>query len=89
MRFSPTCSNGQDDALDSLTAKMTIDAFMEEDESGPHSIIGTSLCHLLNHCYKHGIAYTLVFVPFKGYYVRKDAAPNIIPEFLKLTWDVS
>ncbi len=84
MKFA-TSGIGED--FDALTIQMMIEAFDINEESGPHSTDGWVLSHILNHCHAKNIPFTLVFLPEKGYYVKRDVVEGVIPEEMKQSFE--
>ena len=76
MKFEPY---GDGEGFDALTNHRLIECFLEHGESGPHSPDGWILSHILNHCRNNDIAFTLVFKPKIGYYVKRDVIDGVIP----------
>ena len=80
-------TSGVGEDFDALTIQMMIEAFDCNEESGPHSTEGWVLSHILNHCHHNDIPFTLVFLPKKGYYVKRKAVDGIIPETMKQSFE--
>ena len=76
MRYA-TSGTGED--FDAHTIQLMIEAFDENQESGPYSTDGWVLSHILNHCHAKNIPFTLVFLPNKGYYVKREVVAGVIP----------
>lgn len=83
MIFTPS---GSGDGFDALTIQMMIECFDESGESGPHSLEGWALAHILNHCHENGISFTLVHFPKMGYYVTRKIVSGVIPEEMRHTF---
>lgn len=76
MKFA---TSGIGEEFDALTIQLMIEAFDANEESGPHSTDGWVLSHILNHCHANDIPFTLVFLPQKGYYVKRAVVEGVIP----------
>lgn len=84
MRFVTTAIGEQ---FDYETIEMLIECFHENGESGPHSTEGWGLTHILNHCIVTAVPFTLVFLPAKGYYIKKGALDGVIPEEMRPSFE--
>lgn len=65
--------------LDALSIQLMIECFEKTGESGPHSVEGLVLSKILNHCVVSGIAFSLVFIPEVGYYLKKGVVEGVVP----------
>lgn len=64
-----------------------IRCFDEHGESGPHSHEGRLLSHILNHCYKNDIPFSLVYLPNRCYYVVRGVVDGVMPAEVKRSFE--
>lgn len=72
-------TSGEGEEFEPLFIQTMIECFNENRESGPHSTEGWVLSHILNYCHTNHIAFTLVSIPEKGYYVKRGIVSGVIP----------